>query len=146
MAYQTTIPILVWILGSAPLVKEDLRSLTVPAWMVFGALGVFGVTSVMIGREFAPAAVLSAGVLTVGALGLLMAPDSVGEADVIYLAALAWLSSFWHLLLAVGVASLLAGTVYMVLPRLRQASSVGTPVPFLPFLFLGGLAALLGAP
>jgi hypothetical protein len=147
MPYSLPVFPLVFFLVSIPLVLEDLATLSVPTWKLFVAMGVLVALRLLLGQsDLYFQLALSSGALTLGTLVLVLVPSSLGEADVIYIAGLAWLVSFWGLLLAVGMACVLVGANVLVTTACRRSEPNSEPVAFLPFLFLGGLAALVGGP
>ena len=136
--------LLAFLIGTVPVVWQDLRTLSVSQWALgFLVLG-WATVSWWTSTLWIGAAALSAGVLTVGAAFLLLAPGSLGEADVVYMAALAWLLPFWGFLFAIGLACVLGLTAFGWLSRWGQRDVRSVPLAYLPCLALGGFGALGG--
>ena len=127
--------------GSLPLVWQDIRHLAVGQGELFAVLAGWAMLAWWFGDSWSGAAALSAGVLTVGSLFLVLLPASLGEADVVYMAALAWLLPFWSFLFAIGVSVLLGFVAFVGLSAWGRRDMSQVALPYLPCLALGGLAA-----
>jgi len=133
-------PLVFFLFGSVPLVWQDLEKMEVTQSWLFLVLGGWALAAWGTTDTWPSAAALSAGVLTLGALLLLVLPGTLGEADVVYMAALAWLLPFWSFLLALGLSVVLASMAFAAV-SIRGHRNARLALPFLPFLALGGLGA-----
>lgn len=125
-------------LGSLPLLLQDQRSLSVSQWLLALVFTAWVLLGWWAGDVPAKAA-LSAGVLTLGAVLIMLLPDRLGEADVVYIAGLAWLMPFWNLVLTVALACVMAMVALGVRARRGQGDPGELPVPFLPSLALAAM-------
>ena len=130
--------------GSLPLVWQDVRDLAVSQGWLFSVLTGWMVLAWWTADSWPGAAALSAGVLTVGTVFLLISPQSLGEADVVYMAALAWLLPFWSFLFAIGFSVLLGMGAFAAVSSWGRRDMTRVAMPYLPCLALGGFAVLGG--
>lgn len=129
---------LTYVLASGPLVWQDLKTLSVSQWL----LGIVFTAWVLLGwwaGDVPAKAALSAGVLTLGAVLIVLLPDRLGEADVVYIAGLAWLMPFWNLVLTVALACVMAMVVLGVRAWRGQGDLGVLLAPFLPSLALAAM-------
>jgi len=140
LTLNTWIPLVALAVGATPLVWHDVRRLSVPQPLLYLVLGGWVIVASLPSGPSMSSAALSAGVLTLGAVWLLIVPDSLGEADVLFVAGLAWWLPFWSLLFAVGLACVLGLAAFVWLWQAGQDPR-SVAIPYLPCLALGGLGA-----
>ena len=99
--------------------------------------------SFLLSEEWTIRGAVATSVVALGGCGLLVRPQAMGEADVIFLSGLAWLLPFWAFLFSVGLACILGLATYWVAAR-GAGSDGGLAVPFLPCLALGGMGVMGG--
>jgi Flp pilus assembly protein protease CpaA len=134
---------LVFALTGLPLVLQDRRSQSVSQWLLFSTLAVWFVLALASGRPD-ERWLLSILVLVAGTLFLVLLPDRLGEADVLFAAGMACVLPFFSWLTAM-MAGCLGGLVaFGWIFWFSRASIQNVPVPFLPCLYWGGLTVLLG--
>lgn len=131
----------VFLLGSIPLVWQDLRSLSVSQVALVLVVGLWVTFSLWLGVPWSSASLLSSGVLIVGMFIDFLLPDSLGEGDILYMAGLAWLLPFWPFLVAMATACILGLLSWVWRSRTSQAAA-SAPMAFLPLLALGGLSVM----
>ncbi|NNM66887.1 MAG: hypothetical protein HKM06_02620 [Spirochaetales bacterium] len=134
---------LVFVALALPLVFQDLKAQSVSAPLLFFTYGIW----CLFGLPFPgwPAHLAEAGVtLILGSLLLLFFPGRLGEADVLFMSGLAFLLNFWSLVVALALACLAALGAYTWSMRLGFRNERVEAIPFLPSLFWGGLAVIMG--
>ena len=81
-------------------------------------------------------------VLLLGAVFLVAFPESIGEADIVFMAGMATLMDFWQLIFALALACLAGMALFVVQGWKRAHSDLVLRLPFLPLLALGGSIVL----
>ncbi len=88
---------------------------------------------------------LAAGsVLVVGALLLLVFPGRLGEADIVFMAGMASMFTFWPLIICFALACFASFVAYFWLFCKLGSQAMLYPLPFLPSLYWAGLTISVG--
>lgn len=126
-----------------PLALQDSKDNSVSVSLLSIALGVWMVAARLPGcTGMGP--VGSAIVLLIGFGLSLFMPGGLGEGDVVFMAGMASIFSFWEFVIALLLGCVAALACYAWLARGRHADALRRPLPLLPSLFWGGLAVFAG--
>ena len=126
-----------------PLALQDVKHREVSTPASAGSLAAWSVFSFLVLRNPRHPAVAVL-VLLLGALLLTLFPGRLGEADVVFISGMALLMPFWPLMCAVGLACVSGLCAYVWLSWRYGTVMMSEPIPFLPSLYWGGLAVMVG--
>ena len=126
-----------------PLVIQDIRHNDVSTLASAAALAACILGSAFLVRNAQPGLV-AAVLLALGALLLKLFPGRLGEADAVFMSGMALLMPFWSLMLAIGLACVSGLCAYVWLSWRHGTVILSEPIPFLPSLYWGGLAVMVG--
>jgi hypothetical protein len=135
--------LIVFAITGFPLVLQDQREHSVSQLLLFSTVTIWWGWALL--SESSDGRLLAATlVLVAGAVFLVLLPGRFGEADVLFVAAMACLMPFFSWMTAL-MAGCGAGLIaFGWLAWITRTSIRNVPVPFLPCLYWGGLTVLLG--
>jgi Flp pilus assembly protein protease CpaA len=140
---EAWLPALVFAAIGLPLIIEDVRHSSVPLGLLVGAFAAWLGTALIL--EGSTSRLLASSiVLVLGWLLIVILPDRLGEADVVFMSGMALLLPFWSLLFALILSCVGSLAAFAWLSRGGRGEFLTRPLPFLPSLYWGGLAILLG--
>jgi len=132
----------VFAVTAIPLVVQDRQTQSVSQTLLLATVAVW----VGAGLLYADAEIrvtTAAAVLVCGILFLVLLPERLGEADVLFAAGMACLLPFWTWLTAM-IAACGGGLVAFGWLAWKSGASIrDIPIPFLPCLYWGGFSVLL---
>jgi hypothetical protein len=140
---NSLVQLAIFALTALPLVVQDRQSQSVSSWLLFATLAAW--LGAGWAERDAPLHILGAtAILTAGIVFLLVLPDRLGEADVLFAAGMACLLPFWTWFIAVVTACGGGLVAFGWLAWVSKGSIRDIPLAFLPCLYWGGITALLG--
>jgi hypothetical protein len=142
-AWEPWVSVFLFCILGFPPVLQDLRDNTVSQFLLVTVVLVWWSLSA-VGPESQNRLLAAAVVLVLGAFLLNLLPGRLGEADVIFMAGMASLFSFWPLVLALALGCVGALSAFVWMLRGKRTEVLGYPLPFLPSLYWGGLTISLG--
>jgi hypothetical protein len=126
-----------------PLIWQDARMNSVSLGLLIAVFAAWLASAILI--EGTAGHLLAASVvLLLGSLLLVVLPDRLGEADVVFMSGMALLLPFWSLLFALILGCVGALAAFAWFSRREGGDFLTRPLPFLPSLYWGGLAIVLG--
>ncbi len=126
-----------------PLAVQDLKDNSVSLVLLLVVYAVWSASTTLVDTS-ASHLVAASIVLLVGALLLVIFPDRLGEADVIFMSGMALFFPFWSLMIAFGLACIGALSAFAWLSRGGRVDVLRYPLPLLPSLYWAGLTVILG--